>query len=527
MGLLTLFVALCISGIAAYYSIIGLTAIFAAAFVPIILMGGVLEVGKILTTVWLHQNWHRAPALIKLYLTTAVIVLMFITSMGVFGFLSRAHVEQTAQAGENLAKLEQIQQEIAQQTAIVDRAEAAIQKAETQGTGSDATLQSQIDREQQRLDTAYERIRVAEQTLEQRTAPFRSELEGIDRVLADLQAAITSGDIRKAQSIVGTRPDGQYGPATAASVESFRGQQQARRQELLAQIESIRSSEPASLSAARAQIQDSTALITRLRGQLGKETGADVQALIDQQNATISQARSRMGELTEQQFVLETEYRKLEAEVGPVKYIAALIYDSVDNNLLEDAVRWVIIIIVAVFDPLAVCLVLAATMTIEWSRPRKTAWASDPRIKELSMKLNQHNEILTELERLLDENLDRIDPAEYTKLQQEHATMLEQQAELVATLEHAKNENDTLVDKVVATEAERDNYSSQVAQLSEGVEGFQRRAEELVTRIAELEGEIKRRDEVVLKMAEKYQLVERDSFPQEVEAEATQPPRNE
>jgi len=108
LGILTLFVAISISIIAAYYSIIGLTAIFAAAFLPIVLMGSVLEVGKLLATVWLHQNWHRAPMVIKSYLVIAVVVLMFITSMGVFGFLSKSHIEQSAMGTEQIAQVEVI-----------------------------------------------------------------------------------------------------------------------------------------------------------------------------------------------------------------------------------------------------------------------------------------------------------------------------------------------------------------------------------------------------------------------------------
>ena len=112
LGILTLLVALSISVIAAYYSIVGLTAIFAAAFLPIVLMGSVLEVGKLLATVWLHQNWKRAPGVIKFYLTTAVVVLMFITSMGVFGFLSKSHIEQSAVGGEQIAQMEVIEEKL-------------------------------------------------------------------------------------------------------------------------------------------------------------------------------------------------------------------------------------------------------------------------------------------------------------------------------------------------------------------------------------------------------------------------------
>ena len=108
LGILTLFVAISISAIAAYYSILGLTAIFAAAFLPIVLMGSVLEVGKILATVWLHIHWRRAPVIIKSYLTIAVLVLMFITSMGVFGFLSKSHIEQSSIGTEQIAQAQVI-----------------------------------------------------------------------------------------------------------------------------------------------------------------------------------------------------------------------------------------------------------------------------------------------------------------------------------------------------------------------------------------------------------------------------------
>jgi len=158
LGLLTLLVAISISAIAAYYSILGLTAIFAAAFLPIILMGSVLEVGKILTTVWLHQNWKRAPRVIKFYLTTAVVVLMFITSMGVFGFLSKAHIEQTALSVESNSQIERIESEIARYRGNIERAELKIKSAESSQGNSNEAIQQQIDKEQDRIDNAYSRI---------------------------------------------------------------------------------------------------------------------------------------------------------------------------------------------------------------------------------------------------------------------------------------------------------------------------------------------------------------------------------
>jgi len=113
LNILALLSAISISGVAAYYSIAGLTAIFSGAVVPIIIMGTVLEVGKIITTVWLHGNWNKINTFIKYYLSLAVLVLMFVTSMGIFGFLSRAHIETTSSVGDNTLLIEQVDQNLA------------------------------------------------------------------------------------------------------------------------------------------------------------------------------------------------------------------------------------------------------------------------------------------------------------------------------------------------------------------------------------------------------------------------------
>ena len=223
-------------------------------------------------------------------------------------------------------------------------------------------------------------------------------------------------------------------------------------------------------------------------------------------------------------MVLETSYRALEAEVGPVKYIAEFIYGSTDRSILEEAVRWVIVIIVAVFDPLAVCLVLAGVMSIGWwaegrkerkkkNEPKpKIIRVDDPRLEELEMELQKHNEILDEIEKLLDSNLGKIDPTKYSELQAEKDKLLSERDELAAAIAELKGQNDGLIDKVVATEQERDDYKAKIDQLETGVDSQEARITELVNKIADLEAEIVRRDEVVLKMAQKYQLVEKDSF---------------
>jgi hypothetical protein len=263
LNIFALITAISISGVAAYYSIVGLTAIFSGVFIPIIIMGTVLEVGKIVTTVWLHVHWHKVGWIIRYYLSIAVIVLMFITSMGIFGFLSRAHIDATSGVGDNQLIIEQLDQ--------------------------------QINVERQRIIDSQ-------------------------RVIAQMDTAINN--ILNQSS-------------NARTIENQRGGQVANQ-------------------------------ANTLRNTQKKER--------DALNKTIDDTNKRIGEINSQKLKLQQEQAKTEAEVGPIKYIAQLIYgDQINKDLLERAVRWVIIIIVAVFDPLAVCLILAVTMSLTFSRRDKDA----------------------------------------------------------------------------------------------------------------------------------------------------------
>lgn len=253
--------AISISGVAAYYSIVGLTAIFSGVLIPIIIMGSVLEVGKIVTTVWLHVNWHRVSWAIRYYLSIAVVVLMFVTSMGIFGFLSRAHIDATSGVGDNQLIIEQLDQQI-----------------------------------------AVERQRITDS----------------QRVIAQMDAAINN--ILNQSS-------------NARTIENQRGGQIATQ-------------------------------ANTLRNTQKKER--------DALNKTIDDTNKRIAEINSQRLKLQQAQAKTEAEVGPIKYIAQLIYgDTVNKDLLERAVRWVIIIIVAVFDPLAVSLVLGVTMSLTYIKRKK------------------------------------------------------------------------------------------------------------------------------------------------------------
>jgi len=639
LGIITLLVALCISAIAAYYSILGLVAIFAAAFLPIVLMGSVLEVGKIFTTIWLHQNWHRAPGIIKFYLTMAVIVLMFITSMGVFGFLSKAHIEQTALSVEGASQIERIDSEIARNKANIARAELKIESAESSQGNANDTIQAQIDKEQGRIDSAYSRIQpliaaqnkiiqeatandnnkaqpyldqiaqLDEQILEltkqaneyegkllevgkDRSAlvaklkPYQNQVDQINAEIAKLDQLVSAGNrqaISEFQKQLGIKSDGIFGSDTAKKTTEWRegndrklrelasqmtsitteweGQQnterdrirglinkirsddvagiETRKKEILAQIEKVNATESPTIINARAeikrlnesanqQVQNSQTLIAQLRSKITVGEDADAQAIIDEQQQRIRTANNEIDKLVDEKYKLQATQRTLEAEVGPVKYIAELIYKDADRNALETAVRWVIMIIVAVFDPLAVCLVLAGTMTISWYRQerglnkpkQKIIRVNDPRLEELEMELQKHNEVLAEIEKLLDGNLANVDPAKHGEIVSERDRLLVERDELAAAVASMKEESDTLIDKVVATEAERDQYKCKIDEIEAGVGAQHTRIEELLNKISELEKEIERRDAVVMKMAEKYQLVEKDSFGADLVADA-------
>ena len=248
---LALITGLVLSAVAVYYSVVGLTAIFSAAVVPIIIMGTALEISKLVATIWLKQNWDVSPRSIKIYLISAIVILMLITSMGIFGFLSKAHNDQNLVSGEVLSKI-----------AIYD-----------------------------------EKIKIAKENIDANRRALKQLDEAVDQVMG--RSTTEQGAERSVQ---------------------IRRQQGPERQRLIREIEAEQK-EISSLNEARAPIA--------------------------------------------------AEVRKVEAEVGPIKYIAAFFYGETDQTILEKAVTWVILIIVLVFDPLAVVLLLAAQTSFQEFRRRE------------------------------------------------------------------------------------------------------------------------------------------------------------
>lgn len=486
-GLLVLIVALTISGVAIYYSVAGLMAIFAASAIPIMIMGGSLEIGKLVAAVWLHKYWDRAGVLLRTYLSIAVIVLMLITSMGIFGFLSKAHMEQTASATENVAQIDRIAADITRQNDIIARSEEKIAAAENKGVSQDDKIQEQIDTEQKRIDTAYTRIQPSideqnniiateENRLSGGLALYEEQIKTIDGELTSLQAFIDANDIKSLQALIGVKADGNFGPATRTAVEAFKQNISAEKIRLTQLIadEKAKQTSPV-IDAARAeikrlrgiaeqQIADSNTLIARLRAQLGTEDKAATDQIIQDETAKIAKANSTIDQLTEQKYTLETTYRKLEAEVGPVKYLADFIYgDQAGPNVLEQAVRWVIVTIIFVFDPLAVVLLIASQYTFDWNRrpvedtpkplPQPIPQPQYPVVKKggrpkKEQKMELHSDIaypdtMPPTQTELEEMLKRADPETLEEVMKELSVNKEEIVDIVAD----KPYNDTVAEK--------------------------------------------------------------------------------
>ena len=435
LGILTLLSALSISAVAIYYSVAGLAAIFAAAVIPIIIMGVTLEVGKLVTAVWLHKNWNKATWWLRSYLAVAVFILMFITSMGIFGYLSKAHIEQTSASIESTEKIAQIDTEINRYNSIIRKAENKIEQAENAGANKNDTIQDQIDREQKRIDTAYDRIQplvkeqqnIIQQEIirkDKKIEPYLAQVTNIDADLQTLSDLLNRRDresIRRLQSIVGTRVDGTYGSRTAKQVENYRDGLIAKRESILQTIAKIEEKDSPIITAANEEIKrlrdiaeqeiaDSNKVINKLRSEIGSIAPDNNTEVIEENLLKIKKAQAEVEVLTEEKYTIEAEYRKLEAEVGPIKYIAEFVYgEEADRDLLEEAVRWVIILIIFVFDPLAVLLLIASQYTFDFLKTnnRGLAWRNYEQARAQKIVENSHND--TEQDDGPEHNMDKSD----------------------------------------------------------------------------------------------------------------------
>src|SRR6056300_1852654 len=365
-GIITFLTALTISGVAIYYSVAGLAAIFAAAVIPIIVMGVSLEVGKLVTAVWLHRNWTRAVWWLRSYLSVAVLVLMFITSMGIFGFLSKAHIEQTSLSQEQVALIDTLNDKETRSQAKIDRWRGELDRLLK---GEDVRVDSLIRSEQDNLDKIYARIK-SEKDAFRADAKFEIEQQQlrIEQAQERRDAEIAAAEKKFEGSLGGTKA---YEEAVTKAKANELSVASRAQKEILAVNEQLDKDLKAVDSKYAKGIADINKRINDLRNQANTKT-QDIDGRITELEGFIEGEQKVIDDVREEKFGYEKEYRKLEAEVGPIKYIAEFIYgEQADTNLLEAAVRWVIIIIIFVFDPLAVLLLIASQYTFNWNREDK------------------------------------------------------------------------------------------------------------------------------------------------------------
>jgi len=365
-GIITFLSALTISAVAIYYSVAGLAAIFAAAVIPIIIMGVALELGKLVTAVWLHRYWDRATWWLKTYLSMAVFVLMFITSMGIFGFLSKAHIEQTSLSQEQVALIDTLNDKETRSQAKIDRWRGELDRLLK---GEDVRVDSLIDGEQAGLDKIYARIKEAKDAL-RADAKYKVDQQQLritqaqERRDAEIAAAEKKfegslGGTKAYEDAVKKAKDNELSVASRAQAEILKINTQ-----LDTDLKAIDAKYATEIAAINKRIND-------LRNQANSKT-QDIEGRIAELEKTIEGEQKIIDDVREEKFGYEKQYRKLEAEVGPIKYIAEFIYgEQADTNLLEAAVRWVIIIIIFVFDPLAVLLLIASQYTFNWNRENR------------------------------------------------------------------------------------------------------------------------------------------------------------
>jgi len=360
-GFLVLFTALLISGVAAWYSIVGLMAIFSGAALAIAIMGGVLEVGKLVTASWLYNYWKKIPAFLKVYLTAAVIGLMFITSMGIFGFLSKAHLEQTAMSDEQVAQISVLEGKIIRSSAKVSRWTDEIDRL---NRGENVRVDNIIQGEEAQLQRLYDRIDDEKQTI-------RLTAESATQVLLDKieeSKRRTKDDIE----LVKNREDNQK------EIDEIRKRDRGTQWVARRDIGVLNNQLKIDLLAVDNRYADNIDKINQRINKLKEKSNLkteDIDKRVNELEGFIETEQVKVDQVREDKLVLEKTYRALEVEVGPVKYIAEFIYGDQALGMLDSAVRAVILLLIFVFDPLAVLLIIAGNMTI------REAMVAPPKLK--------------------------------------------------------------------------------------------------------------------------------------------------
>jgi len=378
IAILTLLSALSISGVAIFYSVIGLATIFPGAFVPVVIMGGVLEVGKLITASWLYRNWKFTPFMLKSYLTIAVIILSLITSMGIFGFLSKAHLEQNL-ASDTLIqriqilndKIDSEKNSIARQNAVIDRLEKSINRSTGTADGDIEVQQSIIKDANEKLKTLL--------TVETNTVrDLNDRLKVLDKNVSDILNSNKS-----------------FFNEEKASAE-LKTSQKTEREQIAVKVAEAQDRIAELKTDHKIETAEAKRIIATMREGSQENKGTFTQD-IETAEQKIFDSQGRIDIFIVDKQPLEKSMLTLEAEIGPVKYIAALAVDWgwTDKVETSKAVRWVILIIICVFDPLAVLLLIAANQSLmrrfppEAPKPQEVIDLEKPDDEGIDLKWNE------------------------------------------------------------------------------------------------------------------------------------------
>ena len=379
-GILTLITALAIAGVAAWFSIAGLMAIFSAAAMPIAVMAGTLEVGKLLTASWFYRYWHETTLALKTYLSIAVAVLMLITSMGIFGYLSKAHLDQASESGDAFAIVERLDGKIAREENKISILEERIVSLQT-GGGLDVS--ASIQQQETIRDGAWDRVQgdidYAQGQIQSIRDQLVIDLKAQDDKLIPLDKIV---DSYASQGTVTTETDsgGIFRSAETETVDNValanevRLGQKAERDAISDEKDKLRQVaqndikvQQANIDKYRAQAQTVIDNANKEINSLRENSSQDQDQIlikIDDYNDQIDTIYDGLIVIKDEKFEAESEVRALEKEVGPIKYVAQLIFGGDSEDLLDKAVQVFILLLVFVFDPLAVMLVIAANQTL-------------------------------------------------------------------------------------------------------------------------------------------------------------------
>ena len=378
IAILTLLSALSISGVAIFYSVIGLATIFPGAFWPVVIMGSVLEVGKLVTASWLYRNWKQTRFLLKTYLTIAVVVLSLITSMGIFGFLSKAHLEQNLAEDTVTQRIEIINSKITSEETYIKRQLKIIERAENTLSKTGTSNKEALELEQQSLKDVQDKFKTLLAVETNTVKDLNDRLKVLDKDVSDVLTSNKS-----------------FFNEEKAAAELKESQKQER-----AEISKNILDAQGRIKILKDDYAVDTAVIQKRIDKLragNVDDKSQVNAQIEVAEANILKAQNNIDDLIIDREPLQAKMIKLEAEVGPVKYIASLVVDwgittDVDTS---EAVRWVILIIICVFDPLAVLLLVAANQSlirrfpVEPIKPQEIVDLEKPDDEGVDLKWNE------------------------------------------------------------------------------------------------------------------------------------------